>query len=222
MLGVLSSNLIILVAATVIVVVFARRTRGAQKPKRRDDAHRGAIARFSVMGEVVRGFLGAGAILAGLLFLRRLGVVGSTIGTTQLAWLSVVVVTEELVKYALTGPLRRERRPRGSANPNTAPPTNRPTADHTPPRLHSRALLRGWGFALAENLMYILVLPGRFLLRLVLAGTVHLVTVTVYAWPQSVHRTRATAGLVRLGIGIVVHLGYNVLVVSTESSLLIW
>jgi len=231
-LGVLGSNLIILVAATGLVVTVARWKTVSTEPDRHRRGAGDTVKRAGSLREIIVGFGGAAVILAALIVLRRIGVVDSPNGATRVGWLGIVVATEELVKYAMTGRFRPLRRGKASGRSDTArSAANRSTTgEHRPPRLlrlppdaiHPQALLRGCGFALAENLLYLLLVPGRFLLRLVLAGFIHIGTTTLYAWPQSIHRSRAGVGIARLAVGVLIHLGYNIAIVSTATRLVIW
>ncbi len=232
MLGVLSSNLFILIVTTTIVVTLVRRRSFSKETDHHLRPAGGTGESAAAPREIIVGFAGAAVILAALIVVRRVGVVDSPAGATRIGWLGIVAGAEELVKYAMTGRLRPLRRRDASERTDPAGPVTRRSTTGAPlpfrffripsGTIQARALLRGCGFALAENLLYLLLVPGRFLLRLILAGLIHLGTVTFYAWPQSAYRSRVTVGVVRLAVGVLIHLGYNIAIVSTATRLVLW
>ncbi|MDA3950334.1 MAG: hypothetical protein PF508_14090, partial [Spirochaeta sp.] len=181
MLGSVSTNILILLVTTVMVLAV---TRAWNRQLPAADRHRARTKRESskaprprAAGDLARGFFAAAGIVAVLIVVRRaFPEIVQTAGP-HVAWIAAVVVTEEIVKLALTHRLR----PVGTARSANAAASRRRTgsggalgqdgapgqAGATGPAPMRRALVRGWGFAAAENLLYLFLLPGRFIIRMV-------------------------------------------------------
>ncbi|SIQ95551.1 hypothetical protein SAMN05920897_11952 [Alkalispirochaeta americana] len=82
--------------------------------------------------------------------------------------LFLIALVEELAKYCAVAPWRRLHPP-------------------------GRAALRGFGFASAENLLFLFLSPGIFLRRIFLAGALHSTTALLYGRPWAYVRDRRNA-----------------------------
>ncbi|POR01521.1 hypothetical protein AU468_08140 [Alkalispirochaeta sphaeroplastigenens] len=118
--------------------------------------------------------------------------------------LFLIALVEEGAKYCAVAPWRRPLSP-------------------------ARSALRGFGFASAEHLLFLLLSPGLFLRRLFLAGALHCSTALLYGRPWAWTRngrprpsTREAAPLVDsllLLAGTGIHFCYNLLVLGLDAYL---
>lgn len=214
MFGTLTINLFLLVIATGIVLITtshrrrtAPRSKDSEIPTRRNrrEAPETQSYRPERALDLFIGIGGAVVILVVLFLLRRfLPLTGITIAMRprSLGWIAAVVILEECMKLTLVGSLRSQI--------------------GGPRRGVLKAALRGWGFAAAEHLLYLFLLPSRFVVRLLLAGTLHTATAVWYAWPQQPQRSHASVSLARISIAIAGHIAFNVTVTSLDTILTLW
>jgi hypothetical protein len=166
--------------------------------------------RAGAVGHLAVGFLAAAAVLAAIILVRRLVVIPPAGVFPHIVWLGAVVAAEEAAKLGITGRLRRRRVSATARRPSSPPPGEGRT------RLRA-AGQRGWGFAAAEHLLYLSVLPGSFALRMVTAGALHIGTSVWYALPQRPNRSSATVSMTRYIAAVGLHMLYNLTLTTLDS-----
>ncbi len=200
--GNLFANLLILAGSTLLFVVAVRLPVSS-------------VGRPGAVGHLTAGFLAAAAVLAAFILIRRFFDIRPADMVQRIAWLGAVVATEEGAKLGITARLRAFRTAHGTR------PSGSDQAKKDGSRL-SAAALRGWGFAAAEHLLYIAVLPGSFAVRMVTAGAMHVGTSVWYALPQRRHRSTATVNMARYLAAVGIHMLYNLTLTTLDSIGPIW
>lgn len=154
---------------------------------------------------IVAGALAATAVLAVLILAR------ATTGLASMpvvAWLAVVVALEEAAKIGAVALTRREAHRPGAPIP-TAPCGG----------------LVGLGFALAENLLYLLNPPWVLLVRMATAGPIHIGTGWLYGRALSAAGADGRRALplpAAAAVAIVGHLAYNLIAGALDQIFIVW
>lgn len=222
MIGTATINIFILLVVTALLLGAIRLGLGRYRitPHRSAKGGTKESHRYSWVQDLLVGGASAFVIFGILVLLRKVPVVTQIVGITHsgtVLWTTFVVFLEEFAKLSIVSLHRPGGNLSRSARRNTR--TNATETIGTAPL--EMAIRRGWGFALMEHTFYLVLVPSRLVVRVVLTGVVHISTTAFYAWPQSPHRSRVVVSTIRLGIAITAHTAFNLLVTSLDTILTI-